>query len=198
MENLDKELIEKAKNGDTESVDTLFLQYTNLAKKLSRRYFLVDGDMDDLFQEAMIGLFKAFQKYDLTSKADFKTFATLCINRQLQTAIKTSNRLKNKVLSEALSLNNQGAIEISGEDSEIWFVIPSKALDAENELISRETTKEMLETISKLLSDFEKRVLRLYLDGKSYKEISEGVDKSTKSVENALTRIKTKLSVLKN
>lgn len=199
MEQLtDKDLIEKARSGNSESLDQLFLRYNNLAKKLSRRYFLADGDTDDLFQEAMIGLFKAIQNYELSSNTDFKTFASVCINRNLLSAIKASNRMKNKVLSTALSLNSQGAIEIAGEDEELWFFVPSKSLDAEEELISKETTNEMLKKISEILSDFEKKVLKYYLEGKSYKDIGAKIDKSTKSVENALTRIKSKLSFLKN
>lgn len=199
MEQLtDKDLIEKARSGSSESLDQLFLRYKNLAKKLSRRYFLADGDTDDLFQEAMIGLFKAIQNYELSSNTDFKTFASVCINRNLLSAIKASNRMKNKVLSTALSLNSQGAIEIAGEDEELWFFVPSKSLDAEEELISKETTNEMLKKISEILSDFEKKVLKYYLEGKSYKDIGAKIDKSTKSVENALTRIKSKLSFLKN
>lgn len=199
MEQLtDKDLIEKARSGSSESLDQLFLRYKNLAKKLSRRYFLADGDTDDLFQEAMIGLFKAIQNYELGSNTDFKTFASVCINRNLLSAIKASNRMKNKVLSTALSLNSQGAIEIAGEDEELWFFVPSKSLDAEEELISKETTNEMLKKISEILSDFEKKVLKYYLEGKSYKDIGAKIDKSTKSVENALTRIKSKLSFLKN
>lgn len=199
MEQLtDKDLIEKARSGNSESLDQLFLRYKNLAKKLSRRYFLADGDTDDLFQEAMIGLFKAIQNYELSSNTDFKTFASVCINRNLLSAIKASNRMKNKVLSTALSLNSQGAIEIAGEDEELWFFVPSKSLDAEEELISKETTNEMLKKISEILSDFEKKVLKFYLEGKSYKDIGAKIDKSTKSVENALTRIKSKLSFLKN
>ncbi|MBO4412639.1 MAG: sigma-70 family RNA polymerase sigma factor [Clostridia bacterium] len=197
-QNLDKDLIMSARAGNSESLDQLFLKYKSLAKKLSRRYFLADGDTDDLFQEAMIGLFKAIQNYDLNSNSDFKTFASLCINRRLLTTIKASNRMKNKILSSALSLNSQGAIEIAGADEELWFFVPSNRLDAEAELISKETTDEMLKKISEMLSDFEKKVLKFYLEGKSYKDIGAKINKSTKSVENALIRIKTKLSFLKN
>ena len=195
----DNELIKLAREGNTECVDHLFAKYKPLAKKISRRYFLAGGDTDDIFQEAMIGLFKGFQSYKISENSDFKNFASLCITRQIQTAIKSANRLKNKLLTEAISLNNQGAFEITGrdEDEEHFFIVQSNDQTAENALISKENVDEMLKQITNILSPMEKQVLRRYLDGLSYKEIGKLLDKSTKSVENALTRIKSKLSFIK-
>ena len=195
----DNELIKLAREGNNDCVDLLFAKYKPLAKKISRRYFLAGGDPDDIFQEAMIGLFKGFQNYKISENSDFKNFASLCISRQIQSAIKSANRLKNKLLTEAISLNNQGAFEISGNDDEDehFFMVQSNAPSAENALISKENVDEMLKQITKILSPLEKQVLRHYLDGLSYKEIGKLLDKSTKSVENALTRIKCKLSFIK-
>ena len=194
----DNELILGARNGNNDSIDILFARYKPLAKKISRRYFLAGGDQDDTFQEAMIGLFKGFQSYKISENSDFKSFATLCITRQIQSAIKSANRIKNKMLTEAISLNNQGAFEtIDDIDGEYSFVLPSNQPDAENTLISKENVNEMLNQINKLLSPLEKQVLNLYLEGKTYKEIALKIDKSIKSVENALTRIKCKLSFIK-
>lgn len=195
----DNELIDGARNGNNEYIDILFARYKPLAKKISRRYFLAGGDQDDTFQEAMIGLFKGFQSYKISQNSDFKSFATLCITRQIQSAIKSANRLKNKMLTDAISLNNQGAFECSDDlnGEEYSFVLPSDIPDAENTLISKENVDEMITQINKLLSPLEKQVLTYYLDGKSYKEISTAIDKSIKSVENALTRIKCKLSFIK-
>ena len=200
LENLsDNELIKLARAGNNECVDLIFSKYKPLAKRISRRYFLAGGDPDDTFQEAMIGLFKGFQNYKISEHSDFKSFAGLCISRQIQTAIKSANRLKNKVLTEALSLNNQGAFEVAGtdEDEEHFFMLQSNDPTAENALISQENVNEMLKQITDILSPLEKQVLRYYLEGMSYKEISKMIDKSTKSVENALTRIKCKLSFIK-
>lgn len=195
----DNELISGARNGNNEYIDILFTRYKPLAKKISRRYFLAGGDQDDTFQEAMIGLFKGFQSYKITNNSDFKSFATLCITRQIQTAIKSANRLKNKMLTEAISLNNQGAFEYADDldGEEYSFVLPSNLPDAENTLISKENVDEMLAQINENLSPLEKQVLHYYLEGKSYKEISIAIDKSIKSVENALTRIKCKLAFIK-
>lgn len=199
MNNLsDNELIMGARNGNNDCIDILFAKYKPLAKKISRRYFLAGGDQDDTFQEAMIGLFKGFQSYKISENSDFKSFATLCITRQIQSAIKSANRIKNKMLTEAISLNNQGAFEtIDDINGEYSFVLPSNQPDAENTLISKENVNEILDQINKLLSPLEKQVLNFYLEGKTYKEISLKIDKSIKSVENALTRIKCKLSFIK-
>ncbi len=195
----DNELISGARNGNNEYIDILFTRYKPLAKKISRRYFLAGGDQDDTFQEAMIGLFKGFQSYKISTNSDFKSFATLCITRQIQSAIKSANRLKNKMLTEAISLNNQGAFEYADDldGEEYSFVLPSNLPDAENTLISKENVDEMLAQINEILSPLEKQVLHYYLEGKSYKEISIAIDKSIKSVENALTRIKCKLAFIK-
>lgn len=199
MNNLsDNELIIGARNGNNDCIDILFARYKPLAKKISRRYFLAGGDQDDTFQEAMIGLFKGFQSYKISENSDFKNFATLCITRQIQSAIKSANRIKNKMLTEAISLNNQGAFETNDDiNGEYSFVLPSNQPDAENTLISKENVNEILNQINKLLSPLEKQVLNLYLEGKTYKEIALKIDKSIKSVENALTRIKCKLSFIK-
>ena len=195
----DNELIKLAREGNNDCVDLIFSKYKPLAKKISRRYFLAGGDPDDTFQEAMIGLFKGFQNYKISESSDFKSFASLCITRQIQSAIKSANRLKNKVLTEALSLNNQGAFELTGNDDneEHFFMVQSNTPTAENALISQENVNEMLKQITEVLSPLEKQVLTYYLEGMSYKEISKLIDKTTKSVENALTRIKCKLSFIK-
>lgn len=197
----DEELIKQARNGKDASREELFARYKPLAKKISRRYFLSGADEDDIFQEGMIGLFKGFTNYNLSTNSNFKKFAALCINRQIQTAIKNANRLKNKVLSEAISLNNQGGFEISEteeDDENIFYIIPSTSPSIDDSLISAENVHNMLKKIAEVLSVFEKKILGCYLDGFSYKQMAERFNKSTKSVENALTRIKIKLSFIKN
>ena len=127
MEDID--LIRKAKQGDETSLELLLAKFKPLACKIARKYFLAGQDEEDLYQEAMIGLFKAEQSFNETAGQDFKSFATLCINRQIQTAVKNSNRKKNKILNESISLNNQGGIDVyeSDDEEQLYFIIPSSS-----------------------------------------------------------------------
>src|SRR5574344_1069455 len=108
----DLDLIERAKKGDGLALEDLFSKYKSLAIKITRRYFLAGQDYNDLYQEAMIGLFKAYQNYKNNINSDFKSFASLCINRQILSAIKIANRQKNKALNDYTSLNNQGGYDL--------------------------------------------------------------------------------------
>lgn len=195
------ELINKARAGDELALEKLFINYKNLAIKITRRYFLAGQDSDDLYQEAMIGLFKAYQSFDSEIKSDFKSFASLCINRQIQSAIKSANRQKNRPLNEAISLNNQGGYDFimnaSEDDDILFFIIPSTEQLPDAKLISKEEIARIKTEIINNLSNFERQVLTLYLKGLSYKDMAKKLDKNTKSIENSLTRIKNKLSFLK-
>ena len=196
----DEVLIKEAREGNELSREEIFARYKPLAKKISRRYFLSGADEDDIFQEGMMGLFKGFMSYNLSSKTSFKSFATLCINRQIQTAVKSANRLKNRVLSEAISLNSQGGFEISqseDDDENVFYIVPSTSPSPDDTLISEETVHDMLKKIAEVLSDYEKKILGYYLDGYSYKQMAAKLNKTSKSVENALTRIKIKLNFIK-
>ena len=192
-------LIKLAKQGNSDALEKILTNYKPLAGKIARRYFLAGQDEDDLYQEAMIGLFKALQSF--SGNGEFKSFATLCINRQIQSAVKTANRKKNRALNEYISLNNQGGIDILQDDDEddvLLFIIPSTEQLPDDKLISKEKLQEMKTKIINSLSNYEKKVLTLYLKGFSYKEIGKFLNKDTKSIENALSRIKTKLNFLKN
>lgn len=195
----DLELIRKAKQGDETSLELLLAKFKPLACKIARRYFLAGQDEEDLYQEAMIGLFKAEQSFNENAGQDFKSFATLCINRQIQTAVKNSNRKKNKILNESISLNNQGGIDIyeSDDDEQLYFIIPSSSPLPDDELIYKEKVDEIKNAINQKLSVYERKVLSLYLKGLSYKEMGQILEKETKSIENCLSRIKSKLSYLK-
>lgn len=196
------ELIEKAKAGNELALEKLFIDYKSLAVRIARRYFLTGQDNDDLYQEAMIGLFKAYQSFDSKIKSNFKSFATLCINRQIQSAIKAANRQKNRALNEAISLNNQGGYDFLINDTEddeiLFFIIPSTDQLPDAKLISKEEIKRIKSEIVNNLSVFEKQVLSLYLKGLSYKDMAASLNKNKKSIENSLTRIKNKLSYLRN
>ncbi len=198
--NEDIELIKRAKEKDEEAFERLFSKYKPLASKISRRYFLIGQDEDDLEQEAMIGLFRAFQSFDVSKNSDFSSFASMCITRQIHTAIKSANREKNKALNERVELDNQGGIQVSVKDDEddvMLFVIPSKNPLPDDQLISKQNVVQMTNEIIKNLSEYEKKVLALYLKGLKYKEMSVALKKDVKSIENTLTRIKNKLSFLK-
>lgn len=195
----DFELLEKAKQGDEKSLEALLVKFKPLACKIARKYFLAGQDEEDLYQEAMIGLFKAEQSFNKSLGIDFKSFASLCINRQIQSAVKSANRKKNKILNDSISLNNQGGIESfdSDDDSELYFIVPSNSPLPDDELIHKEKVEEIKKAIINKLSGYEKKVLALYLKGLSYKEMGKILSKETKSIENCLSRIKTKLSFLK-
>lgn len=197
MEDID--LIQKAKQGDETSLELLLAKFKPLACKIARKYFLAGQDEEDLYQEAMIGLFKAEQSFNETAGQDFKSFATLCINRQIQTAVKNSNRKKNKILNESISLNNQGGIDVyeSDDEEQLYFIIPSSSPLPDDELIYKEKVDEIKNAIDQKLSTYERKVLSLYLKGLSYKEMGQILEKETKSIENCLSRIKSKLSYLK-
>ena len=198
--NEDIELIKHAKEKDEEAFERLFSKYKPLASKISRRYFLIGQDEDDLEQEAMIGLFRAFQSFDVSKNSDFSSFASMCITRQIHTAIKSANREKNKALNERVELDNQGGIQVSVKDDEddvMLFVIPSQNPLPDDQLISKQNVVQMTNEIIKNLSEYEKKVLALYLKGLKYKEMSVALKKDVKSIENTLTRIKNKLSFLK-
>lgn len=197
----DLELIEKAKTGNELALEDLFSKYKSLAIRITRRYFLAGHDYDDLYQEAMIGLFKAYQNYKHTTNSDFKSFASLCINRQILSAIKIANRQKNKALNDYISLNNQGGYDLKQDNQEdedvLYFIIPSPDQLPDDKLISKEEVENIKREIINNLSKYEKQVLSLYLNGLSYKQMAEKLNKTDKSIENSLTRIKSKLSFLK-
>lgn len=199
----ENQLLSLAKAGDEISLTNLMNKYKPLVAKLARKYFLINSSLDDLIQEGMLGLFKAFRSYKLGAEASFKTYATLCINRQIQTAITTNNRNKNIPLNTYFSINNQGKILLSvktddgEEDEDNGFFIPSNDLTPEESVLFREKLSELNAQINKQLSSFEKKVLHFYIKGLNYVEIAKLLKKEPKSIDNALSRIKIKLRELK-
>lgn len=200
MKNLsDDMLIEKAKSGDESSLVFLLNKYKIMASKIARSYFLVGAEYDDLLQEAMIGLYKAYVSFDNSCGASFATFAHKCITRNVQSAVKMANRKKNQMLNNSVSLTSQGAIEVSPDDSDedINLVIPSDALSPDEKLIESEKLAEIKEKIKSALSKLELNVLMLFLKGDSYCEIATKLNMNNKSVDNALSRVRHKLNFLK-
>ncbi|MBQ3214093.1 MAG: sigma-70 family RNA polymerase sigma factor [Clostridia bacterium] len=200
----EKTLLEKAKNGDERAINELMHLYKPLVTIIARKYFLINATTDDLIQEGMLGLFKAYRSYNLNSKTSFKTFASVCIKRQIQTALISNNRNKNIPLNTYFSINNQGKILLSvkndeenDDEEDTGFFITSNNLTPEESVLFREKLDEVDSHINNLLSGFEKKVLHLYIKGLNYIEIAQRLKKEPKSIDNALGRIKIKLRVLR-
>lgn len=193
----DEELVLSAQKGDISAELEVFSHYRNLLRKVCRSYFLVDGDSDDLMQEGMIGLYKAIKSYSTDKNVSFAGYAGLCVKRQIQTAIKKANSQKNLILSTAIPLTTQDKFDDEEEESP-EIIIPSSELPADEKMISEENMKEIKELIKQKLSKMELQVLVKYLNGYSYKEISSETGLNEKSIDNALSRIKKKLTVLKD
>ena len=187
----DDELVKKAKTGDQESIELLVDRYKNCISLKTRTYFLRGADKEDIMQEGMIGLIKAIRDYDAAKQVSFKSFAELCITRQIITAVKAATRQKHIPLNSYVSLygNNDGDEERAPLD----LIDSNTRFNPEEYIIMRENMKKIDEHIVKVLSKFEKNVLECYLTGKSYQEISSLLDRPVKSIDNALQRIKRKL-----
>ena len=182
----DEELCEKAKQGDKEAENYLLNKYKNLVREKAKTLYLLGGDKEDLIQEGMIGLFIAVRDFDKTKNAGFSTFANLVCERRMYNAINAQKAGKNLPLNTYISLN-------SGEDNYDMELInnlrSSSLLEPEGFVIDKENTMFLLEKL-------EEEVLDLYLSGKDYKEIAEMLERSPKSIDNALARIKTKFKLV--
>ncbi len=188
----DEELIELIKTGDKYAIDFLIEKYKDLVNMKVGKYFMIGAEKEDIVQEGMIGLFKAIQSYKPDKQNSFKTFANLCVERQLITAIKSSNRQKHLPLNSYLSLN-QNAFDGEDNDTELLEVFNSNTIEDPLDTITKKEYYAKVETaIDKMLSDFEKKVLTRYIKGESYTEIAEKLDAPVKSVDNAIQRIRKK------
>ena len=180
----DEELVELLRQGDTEVMDYLLEKYKFVVRQKARVLYLAGGEADDLIQEGMIGLFKAVRDFQTDKEASFVTFARVCIDRQIYSAIQNSNRQKHQPLNSYVSLNQED------ESSPIWEL---SVENPESIIIDQETTEDLRKRISDYLSPMENKVLDLYLKGKGYVEIGGILNKSPKSVDNALQRIRSKI-----
>lgn len=188
----DEELIVRIQEGGTDALDFLITKYQSFVKMKARSYFMMGGDREDIIQEGMIGLYKAIRDFRMDRLSSFKAFAELCITRQIITAIKTATRQKHIPLNTSVSLDKPVFDEES--DRTLLDVIAGSVLDdPEDLMIHKEDFIQMEEEINKVLSGLEKQVLTLYLEGQSYQEISDELNRQVKSVDNALQRIKRKL-----
>lgn len=189
-------LLKSAQEGNEESIEKLFSVYKPLVNKIARSYFLTGGDIEDLVQEGMIGLFKAIKNFKQNKNTSFKTFATTCIKNQIQSAIRVASSEKNMILSTALSIEQPNVID--DEDEEIEIVLPSPLPKPDEKIENKENFKEIARKIISTLSQLELKILIDYLKGYNYNEIALKNKITKKSVDNALSRIKNKLSFLKN
>lgn len=190
----DEELVLMAQNGDDAAQEYLLDKYKSLVRAKSRAYFLIGADSEDIIQEGMIGLYKAVRDYNEEKNASFRSFAELCINRQMITAIKAATRQKHQPLNSYVSLNKP-VYEEESEQTYMDFLQSSSSalLNPEALLIGQENKSFLENQMVKNLSSFETRVLVLYLQGRSYFEIAHVLDKPEKSIDNALQRVKKKL-----
>lgn len=186
-------LVELAQAGDGDAEEILIRKYKELVKAKTHLYFIIGADRDDIVQEGMIGIFKAIRNYDKTRQASFRTFAELCISRQILSAIKQATRRKHSPLNMSVSLNK----EITNNDRILTLaetLASGSGSDPEELLLIKETIKKIGESRGKALSKFESAVWGMYLEGKTYKEIGASMEKSTKAVDNAIQRSKKKLA----
>ena len=190
----DEELVLMAQNGDDGAQEYLLDKYKSLVRAKSRAYFLIGADNEDIIQEGMIGLYKAVRDFNEEKNASFRSFAELCVNRQMITAIKAATRQKHQPLNSYVSLNKP-VYEEESEQTYMDFLQSSSGalLNPEALLIGQENKNFLEDQMVKNLSSFETRVLVLYLQGRSYFEIAHVLDKPEKSIDNALQRVKKKL-----
>ncbi len=191
----DEQIALLAQQGDEEAAEYLLNKYKNFVRSKAHSYFLVGADHEDIVQEGMIGLFKAFRDFRPDKLASFHAFAELCVTRQIITAIKTATRQKHIPLNSYISLNRP-IYEEEGDRTLIDVITERQMPGPEELLISRESLSRIESRIRETLSPLERRVLEAYMDGKSYQEIAEMLGRHAKSVDNALQRVKRKLERL--
>lgn len=190
----EKEIIEKANNGDSLALEFLINKYKNLVRSKSKIYYIIGGDKEDIIQEGMIGLYKAIKDYDASRLSSFAYFADTCITRQIITAIKTAGRQKHQPLNSYISLNKP-IYEGQSERTLMETVCCIENEDPEHLIISRECLGLIEKKIERILSDLEKEVLMSYADGMTYQEIADQLNRQVKSIDNALQRVKKKMEL---
>jgi RNA polymerase sporulation-specific sigma factor len=189
----DDELVLATRAGDDAALSTLLTKYRAFARVKARSYFLVGADREDIIQEGMIGLYKAIRDFNCDMDSSFRAFAELCVTRQIITAIKTATRQKHGPLNNYVSFSRPVSVDDDGERV-LGDVLPTVAIsDPADLVISAERIRALQAHFDEVLSELETEVLRLYVEGKSYQEIAERLQRHVKSIDNALQRIKRKL-----
>ncbi len=188
----DDALVLLCREGRAEALDILLDRYRRFARAKARCYFLAGGDVDDIEQEGLIGLYKAVRDFRADRQASFRAFAELCITRQIMTAIKTATRQKHRPLNSYVSLYGVGTLDDAGERL-IEGLLDHQVDDPADVVVQEECLAELRNLLARLLSGLEVDVLRLYVEGWSYQEIGQELGRHVKSIDNALQRIKRKL-----
>ncbi len=189
----DEEVLELIHAGNTEALDFLITKYKPLVRMKGKSYFLIGADREDILQEGMIGLYKAIRDFREEKLTSFRAFAELCITRQIITAIKTATRQKHIPLNSYVSLDKPVYFDEESERTLIDTIASTVIDNPEQLLISQESFDFIEEKMGEMLSDLEQQVLMLYIEGQSYQEISEQLNRHVKSIDNALQRVKRKL-----
>lgn len=191
----EQELLVLARQGDGTATDLLLEKYKPLVRKKARTLYLIGGENDDLIQEGMIALYKAIRTYDDSYESSFASYATLCIENKLYNVIKGANRLKNVPLNTYVSLYSPTNTDENTNSREILAdtLQPAELTNPEDIIIDKENVMDIESTIKKRLSKFEQQVVTLYIDGNNYQQIAAILEKTPKSIDNALQRIKNKL-----
>jgi len=190
----DNYLIALAKQGRSDAYDRIVKRYYGFVRLKASSYFLIGGDGDDLIQEGLVGLYKAVRDFRTDRESSFRNFAELCITRQIITAVKTSTRNKHTPLNEYVSFSQAPAAAGGDGDPTFDELLPGpSARDPVNQVISTEELQSLVACLSSVLSELESSVLSLYLDGHSYELVAERLACDTKTVDNALQRVKRKV-----
>jgi RNA polymerase sporulation-specific sigma factor len=190
----DLQLVLRARNGDPRSMDVLIRRYTGFVRLKASSYFLVGGDSEDLIQEGLIGLYKAVRDFRSDKETSFRSFAELCITRQIITAIKTATRFKHTPLNTYVSFSQTPAGQESEGDCTLGDALPGSLVDEPSIMvISTEELQSLVFCLGTGLSKLESDALRLYLEGCSYEQMAEELGVDTKTIDNALQRVKRKI-----
>lgn len=189
----DEELVLLAQKGNKEASEFITTKYFSYVRNKSRAYYLVGGEVEDIIQEGLIGLYEAIKDYSPDKQASFKTFMDICVTRQIMTAIKTASRQKHIPLNTYVSLNKPLFNDETDKSYEDTLVLSRKE-DPESLYLDHEKTNEINKEIKNSLSNFEYKVLKLYLQGVSYLNIAKVLEKEEKAIDNAIQRIRKKLS----
>jgi RNA polymerase sporulation-specific sigma factor len=190
----DAYLVAQAKRGDSVAYDRLVRRYRSFVRLKASSYFLLGGESEDLIQEGLVGLYKAVRDFRSDRESSFRNFAELCITRQMITAVKTASRNKHAPLNQSVSFATSPSAAGEG-DSTLEDILPgSHVEDPASRVISTEELRSLVDCLTSVLSSLESEVLTCYLDGRSYEEIAERLECDTKTVDNALQRVKRKVS----
>jgi RNA polymerase sporulation-specific sigma factor len=189
------DLVMAAQAGDENASSAIFYKYRSFVRCKARSYFLAGADRDDVLQEGMIGLYKAIRDYRPERQASFRSFAELCVTRQLITAIKTASRQKHSPLNTYVSLQRPTGAEDEGDRVLSEILAAREVCDPAELVISAWETASITEGFTEALSSFESQVLRLYVAGRSYEDIAQALHRHPKAIDNALQRIKRKVEL---